>query len=371
MGRPRSPCERDGIPMKIVLACGGSGGHIFPAVSAAEELKERHPKAEIIYFCGKKRIEESIFKTLGQERIVRLDRKPLTDFFRAWRVLAAEQPQLVVGFGGYASVPALAAAKCLGLKTLIHEQNVFPGRANRLLCRIADGVALSFEESRGYLPRFKNARVTGNPIRRMVESARRKEALDFFSFSGDKKTLLVLGGSQGAESINSLFLGGLPFLGKDFKERMQALHLCGKMSPTESEARCREAGFVCRAYSFFDRMDLAYSAADFSLGRAGATFLAEISARQIPAILVPYPHGDGHQRLNARVFSQTHEALVAEQSGLTPEKLAALLQSFLSKNRPADSREVSAETVDNQTSGARRALACFIEETLAGKTHEC
>ncbi|HTL70736.1 MAG TPA: undecaprenyldiphospho-muramoylpentapeptide beta-N-acetylglucosaminyltransferase [Candidatus Eisenbacteria bacterium] len=331
--------------MKIVLACGGTGGHIFPAFSVAEELKRRHPGAGIIYVCGKKDIENAIFKVVVHERVVSIESAPFagaaslcrpsfllklfSGFRQALSLLKRERPDVVVGFGGHYSFPAILAAKFLGIRTLIHEQNVVPGKANKLLARIVDGVALSFPETRLLLPGRRNMKVTGNPIRSAIERGSRAEAMAYFGFSEGRRTALVLGGSQGAESINTLFLAALRFLPAAEKEALQVLHLCGRMPAEQSERECASLGVRCRAYSFFERMDLAYAVADFAVGRAGATFLAEISVKRVPAILIPYPFSGGHQLYNARAFAKDHAAVVAEQKDLTAEKLAGLLTEAL------------------------------------------
>ncbi|MBI3252318.1 MAG: UDP-N-acetylglucosamine--N-acetylmuramyl-(pentapeptide) pyrophosphoryl-undecaprenol N-acetylglucosamine transferase [Candidatus Omnitrophica bacterium] len=334
--------------MKIVLACGGSGGHIFPAFSVAEELKKRRPDCRIVYVCGNKGIEREIFRPLENEKVISIASAPFLGRRSLWdarfliklaagilgsaRALGAEKPDVVVGFGGYFSFPVVLTARLMGVRTLIHEQNVVPGVANRFLSRWTDGTALSFAETKGALPKkAKDVRVTGNPIRASIEKGNREEALGYFGFDAGKMTLLLLGGSQGAESINALFFRALKFLPEDWRGRVQILHLSGKMPPFESEKTCRDAGMNCRAYAFFERMDLAYAAADLALGRSGATFLAEIAAKKIPAILVPYPHGNGHQKVNARVFSRTHDAAVLDELKIDPKKLAELLAQYFQK----------------------------------------
>lgn len=333
--------------MTFLLACGGSGGHIFPAISVGEELKSRYPEAEIIYACGTKDIENEIFKIVPKESVFPLESAPfrgafsffdprfllkLTKGFLSARTLLKKiKPAIVVGFGGYVSFPMLSAAKCMGIKTALHEQNVVPGRANRVLAKFVDAVALSHEESLGKFGALPFFRVTGNPIRASIENDCREQALEFFGFSASKKTLLVLGGSQGAESVNRFFLSCFPYLNPDLRNQIQVLHLCGSMDPKESEKQCREAGLFARAFSFFDKMDLAYGVTDLCVGRAGATFLAEIEVKRIPAILIPYPFADGHQRENAKVFSRHSAAAVVEQSDLTPEILADLIQQMFSK----------------------------------------
>ena len=361
--------------MKLVFACGGTGGHIFPALSVAEELKKRAPDTEIIYVCGTLDIEIEIFKAGVRKDVFAVESAPfrgacsllsagfLLKLFRgfalALRFLRCEKPDAVVGFGGYFSFPVVAAAKLLGLRCLIHEQNVEPGVANRLMNRWVDGVALSFAETASRLGGSRKLRVTGNPIRPAIEKGpARSAALSFFGFDADKKTLLIVGGSQGAESINTLFLAALNFLSEPLRRSLQALHLCGRMDPREAEQKLREAGVLAKAFSFFDRMDLAYAVTDAALGRAGATFLAEISAKEIPAVLIPYPFGSGHQLLNAEIFSRNHRALVALQAEMTPEKLAGYLEKLLTERVPP--KATTGKT------HARETLADFITEIACG-----
>ncbi|MBI4431962.1 MAG: UDP-N-acetylglucosamine--N-acetylmuramyl-(pentapeptide) pyrophosphoryl-undecaprenol N-acetylglucosamine transferase [Candidatus Omnitrophica bacterium] len=353
--------------MKIVLACGGSGGHIFPAFSVAEELKKRHPGSEIIYVCGKKGIESQIFKPLVKERVFSIDSAPFGGLkslgnprfliklaagtIQSLRFLEREKPDIVVGFGGYYSFPILIAAKIKKIRTAVHEQNVLPGVANRALCRIVDGTALSFEESAPALKGARLLRVTGNPIRESIEKHCRQEAIAFFGFDPEKFTLLVVGGSQGAESLNTVFMECLPFLSDTWRRQFQVLHLCGKMSPEESQERCRKAGIFCRAYSFFDRMELAYSAAHAALGRAGATFLAEVAVKGIPVLLLPYPYGSGHQMANAKAFARHHNTVLLNPLETTPRELAMKLETL--KNR---------QPIPGSFTEARKRLADFVEE---------
>lgn len=365
--------------MTFLFACGGSGGHIFPALSVAEELDRRRPDSKVVYACGTKDVESAIFRVVPKDAVFTVESAPFRGgtsfvdphflirltrgFFQSRALLKKLRPALVVGFGGYVSFPVLLAARSMGVRTALHEQNVVPGRANRVLAKFTDALALSHTESRAYFGRSRRSRVTGNPIRSSIEKDCRLEAFDFFGFSSGKKTLLVLGGSQGAESVNRLFLSCLPFLDRVMKEGLQVLHLCGRMQPRDSEEICRGAGVRAKAFSFFDRMDLAYGAADLCLGRAGATFLSEIEAKNIPAILVPYPFADGHQRENARVFATKHSAVVVEQSDLTPEKLAGLIQG-LCRGGVSPPMFGAREPRPYENRNARMALADFLEECL-------
>ena len=364
--------------MKLLFACGGTGGHIFPAFSVAEELKKRDHGVEILYVCGKKDIENAIFKIARGEKVLSVESAPFggalsllnpvflaklaAGFSQSLGILRRERPDVVVGFGGYFAFPVIFMARFMGIRTLVHEQNVVPGIANKFLAKFVDGAALSFSETAKYLPGCRNARVTGNPIRSAIEKDTRQEALKFFNFSGDKITFVVLGGSQGAESINTVFLDSLKFLPAELLAKIQALHLCGKMPLERAEGALRRAGISARVYSFFERMDLAYGVCDFAVGRAGATFLAEIGAKNIPGILIPYPYGSGHQLYNAQAFSRERDAVVAEQKGLSPEKLAGFLADFI---RKAEQKRNSMPRGDRPPSSARARLADFILDVIA------
>ena len=365
--------------MKVFFACGGTGGHIFPAFSVAEELRARDPSLEIIYICGKKDIENAIFKLLRGERVVSIESAPfqgalsllnpifliklISGFGQSFVFLNREKPDLVVGFGGYFSFPVVLTARGMRIKTLVHEQNVVPGVANRWLARLVDAVALSFPETKNYLPVRKRQRVTGNPIRASIEKDLRQESLRFFNFEGVKTTLLVLGGSQGSESINQFFLEALRLLPERFFAKIQVLHLCGKMPVESAERAFKELKVEGRAYSFFEKMHLAYGAADLALGRAGATFLAEIGAKDIPAILVPYPYGSGHQRVNAQIHSRLHHSVVIEQKDLSAEKLAAVFNECVGRIEEKK-RSKAASPAPQHSVSARASLADFIEELL-------
>jgi UDP-N-acetylglucosamine--N-acetylmuramyl-(pentapeptide) pyrophosphoryl-undecaprenol N-acetylglucosamine transferase len=364
--------------VKIVLACGGSGGHIFPAFSVAEQLKKQHPLIRIVYICGKKDIENAIFKIVKAETVLSVDSAPFrglsslwspsfliklsSGLIQAFRILSRERPDGVVGFGGYFSFPVLLAAKAMRIPVILHEQNVIPGVANKFFARLADGVALSFAETERLLPRLRRVHVTGNPIRTAIELGQREEALRFFGFSADKRTLLVLGGSQGAESINNFFLDALQYIPNEWKSRLQVLHLCGKMSEETAGARLTREGVPGRVFSFFERMDLCYAVADLAIGRAGATFLAEIAFKNIRAILIPYPFGGGHQKINAEVFCGRGRAMMIEQKDLDARILARVITEGLES-------EGANDRVSRKPSGLpnpRVLLADFIGEVIRG-----
>jgi UDP-N-acetylglucosamine--N-acetylmuramyl-(pentapeptide) pyrophosphoryl-undecaprenol N-acetylglucosamine transferase len=366
--------------MTFIFACGGTGGHIFPAISVAEELRLRDPDIRIIFISGKKDIESEIFRFAKNERVTFIESaayqglrsfvnpafliKLIRGFLESKKIVSIEKPQMVIGFGGYVSFPVLMAAQFMGIRTLVHEQNVMPGKANRWIAKRVSAVALSFSETKKYLKNLKNSRVTGNPIRRRIEQGSREEALPFFGFEKGKKTVLILGGSQGAESINRLYLDSLPLWSDEMKGSLQVLHLCGILLPSESERISRENGVFCRAFSFFDRMDLAYAAADFCVGRAGATFLAEVQAKKIPSLLIPYPYAGGHQLYNAQWVAKTGMALIAEQKDLNSAKFYDLLKDLWEQTSAGKFAQL--RTTQSTEMSSRQKLADYIMELVKG-----
>lgn len=364
--------------MRLIFACGGTGGHIFPAFSVAEEIKKRRPDTDIWYICGNKEIENEVFGLLAHEKVVSI---PFSSYPRGYQALnpfyyiraawsfitiffqlAKIKPRLVVGFGGYTAFPVMIAAFLQRRKTLIHEQNVVPGLANRILLNVVDHAALSFEETKKYIKHHKKCIVTGNPIRSFIEKGSASTALDFFQFSVQKITWLVLGGSQGSQSINSVFLEAIQQLPNEIKQQIQILHLCGRMPKHIPQEVFRSTGITGKAFAFFDRMDLAYAISDCVLGRAGATFLAEINKKNITSILVPYPFGDRHQYENARVFAQTHDAIVLDQKNLSAENLSMLLIKKTQKALEHQGRDVQSlsQQCQSETQNARIILADLI-----------
>jgi UDP-N-acetylglucosamine--N-acetylmuramyl-(pentapeptide) pyrophosphoryl-undecaprenol N-acetylglucosamine transferase len=230
-------------------------------------------------------------------------------------VLDRVRPDVVVGYGGYVSVPAYLAARRRGLPVVVHEQNALPGLANRLGARIATRVAVSFPDTP-----LRHAEYVGLPIRRMISqldrAATRAEACAFFGLDADRPTLLVTGGSQGATRLNKAVSGAAAALAD---AGVQVLHVQGKHGGADPVAT--SVPYVVLDY--VDRMDLAYAAADLVLCRAGASSVTEAAATGLPAILVPLPIGNGEQELNARPVVDAGGALLADDATVTPEWVAA------------------------------------------------
>jgi UDP-N-acetylglucosamine--N-acetylmuramyl-(pentapeptide) pyrophosphoryl-undecaprenol N-acetylglucosamine transferase len=331
--------------MKVALAGGGTGGHVFPAVAIAEELKRRDPHLQLMYLGKSGSIEERIatdmmipFRSIivegmPRENVLKKSRSALSTgvgLLQSLAILFRFRPHVVVGTGGYASLPPILAASILRIPTLIHEQNCVPGKANRLCSRFADVVTIHFEESQRYFP-AKAPRVVGNPIRsdflpERLKTIDRSESKRKLGLATDKFTIFVLGGSRGAHSLNVALVDALPYLDP---RRFQLVCMTGKDDYRWVRDACEQAGVTAAVFQFIDDMVAAYSAADLAVSRAGASTLAELAAMGLPAILVPYPHAtDRHLELNARALVEVGAAEMIMNGELRGDVLAEKIRSL-------------------------------------------
>jgi UDP-N-acetylglucosamine--N-acetylmuramyl-(pentapeptide) pyrophosphoryl-undecaprenol N-acetylglucosamine transferase len=312
--------------MRVLLAGGGTAGHTSPLIATADALRRLDPSVRITCLGTPRGLETRVVPDAGYtlELIdpVPLPRKPGKDLAlvparlrgavkQAGAVLDEFRPDVVVGYGGYVSMPAYLAAKRRKLPIVIHEQNAKPGLANRAGARLATRVAVSFPDT--LLP---NAEYVGLPIRRMISTldraVARPGARGFFDLDEDRPTLLVTGGSQGARRLNESVSAAAPALAA---AGVQVLHVAGP----HGEVHVPDRGVPYRVVPFVDRMDLAYAAADLVVCRAGASSTIEAAAVGLPAVLVPLPHGNGEQELNARPVVDAGGALLVSDAALTPE----------------------------------------------------
>ena len=316
--------------MRVLLAGGGTAGHTSPLLATADALTRLVPDVEITCLGTPRGLENRVVPEAGYplELIppVPLPRKPNADLFRVpsrlrgavketLAVLDRVRPDVVVGYGGYVSMPAYLAARRRRLPLVIHEQNALPGLANKAGARVATRVAVSFPDTP--LPR---AEYVGLPIRRMISTldrtALRAEARAFFGLDPDRPTLLVTGGSQGARRLNQSVSGAAAALGE---AGIQVLHVVGP----NGEADPAPSGAPYVVLPFVDRMDLAYAAADLVVCRAGASSVTEAAAVGLPAVFVPLPIGNGEQEHNARPVVDAGGGLLVADRALTPEWVAA------------------------------------------------
>ncbi len=320
--------------MKIAIVSGGTGGHIYPGLAVADELARKHPDAEIIFLGSRAGLESDLVPRAGYRieliRARALLRKlsyqavsapfvTLLGFVQALGLLRKLRPQAVLSTGGYASLPVVLAAKLLGIPIYLHEQNLLPGFTNRCCARWAKEVFLSFEASKKYLP----GTVTGNPVRREIIAADREASRRQLGYRPDDLVVFVMGGSQGARSINLAVAAALPKLDGAAK----IIHVVGKR-----DAALVESALGGARYPFYRKLDYLYNvgemlaAADLAVSRAGATALAEFTCRGLPMVLVPFPYSaEGHQELNARAVAEAGAGIMVQDGEFTPERFAALV----------------------------------------------
>jgi len=326
--------------VKVVLAGGGTGGHVFPALALARELRVRG--IEILMIGTARGLEAAIFtaegfaveiirveglkgmKVQAQARSLMLLPQAL---IYALLLLGQHRPHVVVGMGGYAAGPVSMAAVLRRIPLLIHEQNCSPGVTNRVLTRVADTVAVTFEESRSVFGR--DVVVTGNPIRREILEADRHKGCEAFDLDPGKVTVLVFGGSQGARQINRAVAEALPHL-DPWRDRLQILHATGERDRGAVDEAYRAWKGEARVLAFIQDMASAYAAADLVISRAGATTIAELTALGKPAFLIPYPFAtNDHQRLNAEEVVRVGGARLILDQDLTGDRLASELRALL------------------------------------------
>lgn len=319
--------------LSIVLAGGGTAGHTSPLIATADELQQLAPEAELTAVGTERGLETTVVPAAGLrlELIpsVPLPRRPTADLLRvpgrlraataaAGRVITAARASVLLGFGGYVSTPAYLAARRLRVPIVIHEQNALPGLANKVAARFTDQVYTAFAETR--LP---HARWIGLPMRRAITeldpAAERPAARAGFGLPADGPVLLVSGGSQGAASINDAVAGAQDAL---LARGISILHVLGPRNFGSAQRRSDPCGAVYAPVAYVERMETAYAAADLMLARCGASTVWETAVVGLPAIYVPYPHGNGEQRRNARLVVDAHGGELVDDADCTAELVA-------------------------------------------------
>lgn len=314
---------------RVIISGGGTGGHIFPAIAIADEIKRRNPDADILFVGAKGKMEMEKVPAAGYKieglTIAGLQRKfTLSNFllpfklassmFKARSIVKDFRPQAVIGVGGYASGPTLKAATMLGVPALIQEQNSFPGKTNKLLANSVRSICTAYEGLDRFFPKEKIV-LTGNPVRsEMVKiEGKREEAFAYYGLDPHKKTLLIIGGSLGARTLNESVLSNYDEL-KD--SDIQVLWQCGKLYfETVSERLLAKDVPQIKLTMFIDRMDLAYAMADVIVSRAGAISVSELCLIGKPVILVPSPNvAEDHQTHNAMALVNKGAALLIKDN---------------------------------------------------------
>ena len=323
--------------ISVVIAGGGTGGHLYPGIAVARELLRRMPDARVSFAGTARGLEARIVPKEGFEldliRSAGLKGRSMMARARgaalvplgvldAWRLLSRRRPHVVMGVGGYSSGPVVLAAAIRRVPTLVLEQNAVPGLTNRLLAPWVRAAAVTYEQTLSFFGR--RGFVAGNPVR--------PEFLDTSKFelrTSTFKRVLILGGSQGSHALNVAMVAAAPELVRRCAD-VALVHQTGERDVAAVREGYRRAGIPARAEPFIDRVAREMAEADLVICRAGATTLAELAAIGRPAVLVPFPAAaDDHQRRNAEVLARAGAAVLIEERGLTPDRLAAVMSDLL------------------------------------------
>ncbi len=365
---------------RAAIACGGTGGHLFPGLAVADELLRRG--CHVTLLISPKEVDQQAVKgTTGIEVVtvpaVGLVRGSTLAFCRgfreAYRVARSEfgqlPPQVTLAMGGFTSAPPLLAARRLGARTFLHESNAIPGRANRWLSWVVDGAFVGFAEATSRL-HTRRVTVTGTPVRRQLRNLDATACRTALGLNPVHPVILVMGGSQGASGINDLVARMLPAACQAYPQ-WQWVHLSGVADLGKMQRAYAAAGAKAVVQSFSSQMDLFLGSATAAISRAGASSLAELAEVQLPAVLIPYPAAtDNHQFHNARIFEQSGAAILLSQSAATPAHLQEALRSLV---EDAQRREIARQSLARlQQPKAAETIAEGILHALDGaRMHHC
>lgn len=313
---------------KFIISGGGTGGHIYPAIAIANEIKSRYPKAEILFVGASDKMEMQKVPQAGYPIkglwIAGIQRKitfqnamfPLklaSSLIKSFGIIKGFKPDVVIGTGGFASGAVLKVASMLGIPTVIQEQNSYPGITNKLLSKKANKICVAYENLERFFPK-NNLILTGNPVRQDLLSVKDKkeEALHYFKLDASKKTLLVLGGSLGAKRINQLIAKEMDWL---LSQGLQIIWQCGKLYFEEYKQFNEKDGV--QVMSFIDKMDLVYAAADLVISRSGASSVSELCLVGKPVVFIPSPNvAEDHQTKNAQAIVDKNGAILIKENEL-------------------------------------------------------
>ena len=370
--------------MKIIITGGGTGGHIYPGISLAQEFKRRDSDNEIIFVGAEQKMEAEIIPQEGFQfyglRVKGIERKFslanlsslglfLSSLGISYRIIKKFKPDVVIGTGGYVSGPVALVASFMGIPTFIQEQNLIPGITNQFLSLTAQKVLVSFAESKKYFWRKSRVTFFGNPVRENIWQGNRANLIKKTKLSLNKKTLLVFGGSKGASAINQTVLASLKLIDNALWVQWQVLIISGKEDyfNLKEEALHLEYKGQVGVIDYLHQIGDAYDLADLVLCRAGATTVAEITAKGLAAILIPYPYATGnHQLYNARFLEDNRAAVVIREEELTAERLAQESAKLMS-----DQERLLAMAQNSKKLGKRGAARDIVEgiyNSIKGKT---
>jgi UDP-N-acetylglucosamine--N-acetylmuramyl-(pentapeptide) pyrophosphoryl-undecaprenol N-acetylglucosamine transferase len=362
--------------MNTVIACGGTGGHLFPGIAVAEVLRDRGH--EVMLLVSEKDIDALALST---HRSFQFEKLPtiglpspfspaILGFIRRFyeslslcrSIYGKFKPQVVLGMGGFTSTAPVLAGRMRGISTFIHESNAVPGKANRLTARIVRAVMLGFKECAPFFPKA-HTEITGTPIRTELKPLDRQIARQKLGLRDDLTTLLVMGGSQGASGINQAMIKALPFFQG---APLQVIHLSGARDERLVADNYRRENISAYVAAFHHRMEEVYSAANFVVGRAGAASLAEFAAFSLPGILIPFPYAaDDHQRRNAEIYARAEAAILLRESELSGELLARKIRELIENPELIERMSANCSRL-----GPKDAAGCVVTTMEKYTTHE-
>ena len=354
------------VRLKILIAAGGTGGHVFPALAIADEIKKLRPDTEFLFIGTKGKIESRVVPQCGYllsfiwisgfHRSLRMDNllfplKVIVSLVQSFFLIKRFQPDIVMGTGGYVCGPVLYVASLFGIPTVVHESNSFPGFTTRMLSPRATRIFTAFDATARWLKRKDNIELSGTPTRDVLGTVSREDGIKFFNLDPSKKTVLVFGGSLGAASINE----AIRVLVKDFIDsNIQWIWQTGR----SNEMLTKEMAAIknCRVNTFIDKMEYAYSAADVVVCRAGATTLAELTRLGKASVLIPYPYAaSDHQAFNAQTLVDAGAAVMIADRDVKM-KLKDVLHSIINDNKIRQKMNDASRTIGKADAGREIAL---------------
>jgi len=362
--------------MNAVIACGGTGGHLFPGIAVAEVLRDRghevmllvsEKEIDALALSGRTNFRFEKLPTVGlpspfSPAILGFIRRFYQSFSLCRSIYRKFKPQVVLGMGGFTSTAPVLAGRMRGVSTFIHESNAIPGKANRLTARMVRAVMLGFKECAPFFPKARTE-VTGTPIRTELKPLDRQVARQRLGLRADLPTLLVMGGSQGASGINQAIIKSLPFL---HGVPLQVIHLSGARDErlvADNYGREKIPAYIS---AFHHRMEEVYSAADLLVARAGAASLAEFAAFSLPSILIPFPYAaDDHQTRNAEIYARAQAAILVKESEISGELLARKIRELIES--PERIRNMSVNSLQLAPKNAAGLMVTTMEKYT---THE-
>ena len=362
--------------MNAVIACGGTGGHLFPGIAVAEVLRDRghevmllvsEKEIDALALSGRTNFRFEKLPTVGlpspfSPAILGFIRRFYQSFSLCRSIYRKFKPQVVLGMGGFTSTAPVLAGRMRGVSTFIHESNAIPGKANRLTARMVRAVMLGFKECAPFFPKARTE-VTGTPIRTELKPLDREVARQRLGLRADLPTLLVMGGSQGASGINQAVIKSLPFL---HGVPLQVIHLSGARDErlvADNYGREKIPAYIS---AFHHRMEEVYSAADLLVARAGAASLAEFAAFSLPSILIPFPYAaDDHQTRNAEIYARAQAAILVKESEISGELLARKIRELIQS--PERIRNMSVNSLQLAPKNAAGLMVTTMEKYT---THE-